>query len=123
MHSTASTPTSTRVSALMITPPTSQFSLGYARGTLSASTPQMTCAIEFNARNNPIVTMTITSGDDRSTGRITTRSMSAPPMNDRTTDSRIASQTGTPLSVNHHVRYVLTSAISPCAKLRIPVVL
>ena len=77
------------MSAFTITPPRSQFSLGYARGTFSASTPKMTCASEFSARNIPIVTITITSGDERSTGRITTRSMSAPPMNDSTTDRRI----------------------------------
>ena len=68
------------------------------------------------------MTITITSGDDRSTGRITTRSISAPPTNESTIDSRIASHTGTPLSVNYHVRYVENSAISPCAKLRMPVV-
>ena len=44
-------------------------------------------------------------------------------MNDSTTDNRIASHTGRPCSVNHHVTYVENSAISPCAKFRMPVVL
>ena len=73
-------------------------------------------------RNSPIVTMTITSGDDRSTGRITNRSMAAPPPNDNTTVTRMASQTGSPRSVNQNMTYVENSAISPWAKLRMPVV-
>ena len=71
----------------------------------------------------PIVTMTITSGDDCSTGRMTNRSIAAPPRNESPTDNRIASHTGTPCSVNHHVRYVETRAISPWAKFKMPVVL
>ena len=61
---------------------------------------------ELIARNMPIVTITITSGDDRSTGRITTRSISAPPTNEIAIAMRIASHTGMPVVVNFHTMYV-----------------
>ena len=54
----------------------------------------------------PIVTITMTSGDDCSTGRITTRSITAPPMNEIAIARRIAIQTGMPVVVNYHTRYV-----------------
>src|SRR6476659_2312729 len=77
--------------------------------------------MEFRARNSPMVTMTSTSGDALSTGRMTTRSINAPPMKEMTTDRRIATITGTERSVKYQNKYVEYSAISPCAKLRMPV--
>ena len=96
---------------------------GYARGRCLASDPNCTCAIELIARNNPIVTMTSTRGDACSTGRITTRSMPAPSTNEIAIDTTIATHTESPRSAKYHVRYVEYSAISPCAKFRMPVVL
>jgi hypothetical protein len=78
--------------------------------------------IELSARNIPIVTITSTSGEERSTGRMTTRSINAPPMNEIAIAIRIAIQTGKFLAVKNQTRYVEYNAISPCAKLRMPVV-
>jgi hypothetical protein len=68
-----------------------------------SSVPKKSCASELTARNMPIVTITMTSGELCSTGRMSSRSMSTPIANESTMDSRIASQTGAPESANFHV--------------------
>ena len=65
----------------------------------------MSCTIELIARNMPSVTITTFSGlRPTSTGRMSTRSMIAPAMNEMTMDNRTASTTGMPVVVNFHDR-------------------
>ena len=68
------------------------------------SLPNCTCAIELIARNIPMVTITRTSGDACSTGRISTRSIAAPPTKEIAMDSRIAIHTGRSCCAKNHTR-------------------
>ena len=76
---------------------------GNIEGIVCGSVPKMSCTIELIARNMPRVTITTFSGlRPTSTGRMSTRSMIAPPMNEMTMDSRTARTTGMPVVVNFH---------------------
>ncbi len=121
-HSAISTPTSTRVSLEICTLPGSQVLSGYARGSNLMSLPNCTWAIELIARNMPIVTITNTSGDACSTGRMRMRSIAAPPTNEIAIARTIAIHTGTLRCVKKYTRYVEYNAISPWAKFKMPVV-
>jgi hypothetical protein len=95
-------------------------------GICSASWPglmKMSWASALMARNMPSVMITTLSGlCDDSTGRMSTRSMSAPPTNATTIEASSAIQMPMPWSVNHQVMKVEKSAISPWAKFNSPVV-
>ena len=71
--------------------------------------------------NSPSVTIRIVSGSAPSTGRMITRSITIPPMNESTSVASSASPSGRPASTSAHATNVENIAISPWAKLTIPV--
>ena len=99
---------------------------GNGEGICRASWPglmKMSWASALMARNRPRVTITTLSGLwPDSTGRISSRSISAPAITENTTESRMAGTMLSPWSVSHQVTKVLNRAISPWAKLSRPVV-
>ena len=71
---------------------------------------------------SPSVTITSVSTSPPSTGRMITRSISMPPTNERTSVASSASPSGSPASSSPQAMKVLNIAISPWAKLTMPVV-
>ena len=71
--------------------------------------------------NRPSVTVTSVSSGEPSTGRISARSISIPPSRRATSVISTARPIGSPASVRLQAPKVLNIAISPWAKLTIPV--
>ena len=71
--------------------------------------------------NSPSVTIRIVSGSSPSTGRMITRSISIPPTNEAASVASSASPSGSPAWTSAQATKVENIAISPCAKLTIPV--
>ena len=92
-------------------------------GNRRPSVPQIQPTSALSASNIPTVTMTMASAlcSTSPTGRMITRSITAPPTNDSAIDTTMASAIGTPQSHNCQVTKVENNAISPWAKLTRPV--
>ena len=71
--------------------------------------------------NSPSVTIRIVSGSSPSTGRMMTRSITIPPRNESASADSSASPSGSPASTRPQAMKVENIAISPWAKLTIPV--
>ena len=71
--------------------------------------------------NSPSVTIRIVSGSWPSTGRMITRSITIPPTNEPASATSSASPSGSPACTSAHATKVENIAISPWAKLTIPV--
>jgi hypothetical protein len=82
---------------------------------------QIHAAPLLSRSSNPIVTVTTVSTGACSTGRMTARSISTPPINEIASVRRNASQYVTPRSISSQQTNVENIAISPCAKLMTPV--
>ena len=94
---------------------------GSARGKPRFSKPQIQPAAELMRMNSPSVTIRIVSGSGSSTGRISMRSIAIPPRNESTSAQTSASPSGSPPSTSPQAMNVENIAISPWAKLTIPV--
>ena len=94
-HSTASTTIRAIVELRISVPARSTRPAGQGAGICCGSVPKRSWASELMARNMPSVTITTLSGlRPSSTGRISTRSMTAPPTKASAIDRRTASTTG-----------------------------
>src|SRR3954463_13536257 len=84
--------------------------------------PQMTLIRPFSTSARPSVTITDVTTGPRSKGRITVRSIAIPPTNAIAMTIGNASQNVSPWFINDHAMNVVNVAISPWAKLIVPVV-
>ena len=85
--------------------PTWTWPSGKSEGIFFGSVPNSSCAKELIARNMPRVTITALSGlRALSTGRMSTRSITAPARSEPAMDTAMAAPTGRPSSVSFHVQ-------------------
>ena len=118
---TSRTATSPSDSTLVAIPPTDTASSGNTLGKPRLVEPQIQRARPLTRMNSPSVTVTSVSSGEPSTGRISARSITMPPSRLSTSVISTASRTGTPASTRPQATNVLNIAISPWAKLTIPV--
>ena len=104
------------------TPPTSTLPSPNRLGKARLLKPQIQPAALLMRMNSPSVRITSVSVSPPSTGRMITRSISAPIRNASASVARNASPIGSPASTRPHARNVVNMAISPWAKFTIPVV-
>ena len=105
----------TRIPAISVEPS------GKMLGKLRFSKPQIQPAALLMRMKSPSVTIRIVSWSASSTGRISTRSTTMPPTKESTKVTSRASPSGTPPSTSPQAMKVENIAISPWAKLTMPV--